>query len=230
VINHGTTGMGKMKRKIVIGDVHGCFDELMDLLDKASVAKDDLIVSVGDFLDRGPKSVPVLDFFRSSPNRVAIMGNHERKHVNGTLSRAQQMTKVQFGASYGRAVEWLRALPYFYEDDDAVVVHAALVPGIPLQDQAEAILCGTMSGERRCRKVLGGRNWFDVYEEDKPVIFGHKVMGNRPLIIGHHIFGIDTGACHGGYLTAVSVPDFTVYSVKSRRNYWSIRKHDRQNG
>lgn len=48
---------------LVIGDIHGCYDEFQTLLDKAGLTEDDSIVSVGDCVDRGPKTPAVLRFF-----------------------------------------------------------------------------------------------------------------------------------------------------------------------
>lgn len=65
---------------LVIGDIHGCYDELQSLLDKAGLTDEDAIVSVGDCVDRGPGTPAVLRFFQEKPNAKLIMGNHERKH------------------------------------------------------------------------------------------------------------------------------------------------------
>mgnify|MGYP006212485299 CR=1 FL=1 len=46
---------------LVIGDIHGCYDELLALLDKAALGADDEIIAIGDMVDRGPKSAQVLD-------------------------------------------------------------------------------------------------------------------------------------------------------------------------
>lgn len=66
---------------LVIGDIHGCYFELQALLDKAGLSNGDSIISLGDFVDRGPETPQVLEFFRQTANTRAIMGNHERKHV-----------------------------------------------------------------------------------------------------------------------------------------------------
>ncbi|MBN2560999.1 MAG: metallophosphoesterase [Phycisphaerae bacterium] len=50
-----------MQRKIIIGDIHGCYDELRDLLDVISPTRDDKIIAIGDLVDRGPDSEKVLD-------------------------------------------------------------------------------------------------------------------------------------------------------------------------
>ena len=63
---------------LVIGDIHGCYDELQSLLDKAGLTEDDSIISVGDCVDRGPHTPAVLRFFQENPKALLIMGNHER--------------------------------------------------------------------------------------------------------------------------------------------------------
>ena len=68
-------------KTLIVGDIHGCWDEFEALLDKAALGADDQIISIGDMVDRGPQSPRVLRFFRDTPNARSIMGNHERKHV-----------------------------------------------------------------------------------------------------------------------------------------------------
>jgi serine/threonine protein phosphatase 1 len=68
-------------QRLIIGDIHGCWSELQELLDKADLANGDQVIALGDFVDRGPDSPRVLNFFRKQPNTRAIQGNHERKHV-----------------------------------------------------------------------------------------------------------------------------------------------------
>lgn len=121
----------RVRRTIIIGDIHGCFDELLELLEKVDLQPDDLLVSVGDLVDRGPAPGAVVGLFRARPNSVAVMGNHERKHVHGIFSYAQEITRLQLGERYTETVDWMRTLPYYFENDHVRVVHAAMLPGIP---------------------------------------------------------------------------------------------------
>ncbi|WP_448332383.1 metallophosphoesterase [Streptomyces sp. DSM 41534] len=98
-----------MRRTIIIGDIHGCFDELLELLDEVDIQPDDLLVSVGDLVDRGPAPGAVVRLFRERPNSVVVMGNHERKHVREIFSYAQEITRLQLGDHYAETVEWMRA-------------------------------------------------------------------------------------------------------------------------
>ena len=219
-------GAGRMKRemvarKIIIGDIHGCNEELADLLQLIGPGQGDMLISVGDIVDRGPDSKKVFNFFRDRENALVIRGNHEHKHLRGALSFSQQLTVRQFGGDYEAARTVMGTFPCYYEDDDLIVVHAALNPAEPMEAQREEVLCGTMGGERYLKALLAGKKWYEEYRRFKPVVFGHHVTGKKPFIYKDKIFGIDTGACHGGWLTALSLPDFKFYSVKSRDNYWS---------
>jgi serine/threonine protein phosphatase 1 len=51
------------QRTVVIGDIHGCYRELLDLLEACAVDDGDRVVSVGDLVDRGPSSLEVCDWF-----------------------------------------------------------------------------------------------------------------------------------------------------------------------
>ena len=66
------------RRTIVIGDIHGCYDELMALLDKVALRDDDRVVSVGDLIVKGEKNREVLDLFISDDHFSAVLGNHDR--------------------------------------------------------------------------------------------------------------------------------------------------------
>lgn len=216
-----------MSRYIIIGDIHGCFDELMDLLASVSATEEDIIVSVGDLVDRGPDSPRVLNYFveRCARGRaVVLMGNHERKHVRKVYSYSQEITRLQFGDSYEAATSWMAQLPYVFETPEFVVVHAAIDPRLPIASQKEEVLSGTVSGERELQSVLGDRYWHSVYEGTKPVVFGHHVVGTEPLVLRNLIYGLDTGACHGGRLTALVVPGFTLHSVPARADHWEQTK------
>ncbi|GAA2631413.1 metallophosphoesterase family protein [Paractinoplanes durhamensis] len=213
-----------MGRTVIVGDIHGCFDELVELLDRVDLQPDDLLVSVGDLVDRGPAPGEVTGLFRERPNSIAVMGNHERKHVRGIFSYAQEITRLQLGDRYAETVDWMRTLPYFFENDDVRVVHAAILSGIPLAEQRAAILCGSTSGEQELAAMFPGTYWPEHYTDAKPVAFGHHVTGPEPMVLDGRIYGLDTGACHGGNLTALCIPDFTIHAVPARTDYWSIAK------
>jgi serine/threonine protein phosphatase 1 len=78
--------------------------------------------------------------------------------------------------------------------------------------------------ERELAALFPDGHWPDHYTDAEPVAFGHHVVGPAPMVRDGRIFGLDTGACHGGRLTALCVPGFTVHSVAAHADHWSIAK------
>lgn len=225
-----------MERYIVIGDIHGCYDELMKLLGKIHPSRDDVIISIGDMIDRGPQSPEVVTFFMKNFNTIALFGNHERKHVRyslGLMPQAhftgnQRRTVRQFEerggknglASYAEALDYFKTLPLYLDLPWAILVHAGLIGGVPLELQNEKILAGV--GFKRINAFdsrTGLCHWCETYPPDaKPVIFGHISFEKASLHLPErrNLWPIDTGCVSGGYLTAVTLPDFRVYQARSR--------------
>src|SRR5438105_15274727 len=102
-----------MPRTIVIGDIHGCADELDDLLDLINLTADDRVVAVGDLIVKGPKNREVLDRFIEDSRFSSVIGNTDRiirQHLRGEPVRhntkqrqtAKQTTKddERYNAAY----------------------------------------------------------------------------------------------------------------------------------
>jgi serine/threonine protein phosphatase 1 len=207
-------------RTLVIGDIHGCYKELVQLLAKAQLTETDWVIALGDIVDRGPDSVKVYDFLKNRPNTIVVMGNHEHKHLRQNLSYSQEIVKLQFGDRYPEFLAWARHLPYYYETADAIFAHAAVANGLPLKEQRKDVLCGCTAAEKYLEKQYGKLYWGYDYTGKKPVIVGHHRVGDEPLIINQKVYGIDTGACHGSRLTGLILPNFEIVQVQSPQDYW----------
>ncbi|MBP8000936.1 MAG: serine/threonine protein phosphatase [Chloroflexi bacterium] len=220
-------------KTLVVGDIHGCYDEFRSLLDKAGLSAEDQIIALGDIVDRGPDPVSVVEFFRYTANTVALAGNHERKHVRsyqGTLRPAlsQVITRWQYqqaGADYGAAAAFMASLPFYQELPEAILVHAYLEPGIPLKQQRLEVLVGHISGDHYLAHTYD-RPWYELVDRDKPVIVGHRNYLNtsEPFVYQDRVFGLDTGVYHGLALTGLILPDFHFVSVRARGNHWQDLK------
>lgn len=68
----------------MVGDIHGYFAELQKLLKKINFSEKDVLVAVGDLVDRGPGTWDVARFFHETPNAFSVLGNHERR-LAGTI-------------------------------------------------------------------------------------------------------------------------------------------------
>lgn len=219
-------------RRLIIGDIHGCYVELLELLDRAALSAEDEIIALGDIVDRGPDSPRVLDFFRASaasrpyPRARSIQGNHERKHLRSFAgeippARSQHITRHQLGDAYTSAVAFMETFPTSLELPEATLVHGFWEPGRTLSQQHPTVIVGTLSGERHLRERYS-RPWYELYDGEKPLLVGHYdyLRNGQPLIYQDRVFALDTGCCHGRALTGLLLPEFRVLSVPSRADYW----------
>jgi len=221
-----------MQRKIIIGDIHGCYDELRDLLDVISPTREDKIIAIGDIVDRGPDSEKVLEFVRDTPRATSIMGNHERKHIRSARGETraalgQKIVRQQCGERYDQWLTFMETLPRHIELPEAILIHGMFEPGVPLEQQKDTVVIGTLTGERHMAKRCPGV-WYEHYNGTKPLIVGHHHdylrQGGTPLIHKDLVYGIDTGVAHGGRLTALILPEFRIVSVPARGDHWSAQR------
>lgn len=209
---------------LIIGDIHGCYDELRDLLDRVPLSSEDRIVHIGDMIDRGPHPAQVVDFFRDTPNAISLMGNREDKHIrthDGTMASnsTRDVTRQQFGDPdrFDAAIDFFRTLPLYLELPDAVLVHGYYAPGIPLHLQDRDVLLGHPEGEE-VLDAYGATPWYAHYDGDKPIVFGHR---DYPFL--HYegrAWAIDTRCVYGGTLTGLLLPAFKTFSVPAKADHW----------
>ena len=99
------------QRTIVVGDIHGCYDELEDMLAELDFGADDRLISVGDLITKGPKSREVLDRFMTEPQFSAVIGNHDlalRRRWNGEKFKLKASQKPTHKAmKKDRNTTWL---------------------------------------------------------------------------------------------------------------------------
>jgi serine/threonine protein phosphatase 1 len=134
----------------------------------------------------------------------------------------QHEAETLFGGTFFPAdvVDWLRSLPYFYEDQHAIYVHA----GLP--EVNGAFLHPSQVPDKTVLLWLRTKSFFKNYR-GKPVVFGHTTTPHLPqelsgytpddpsdLFAGEAVFGIDTGAGTGGFLSALELPSRTVYESR----------------
>jgi serine/threonine protein phosphatase 1 len=213
---------------LVIGDIHGCRRELEELIDLAGIDKDCWIIATGDIVDRGPDCLGVVEFFRNHPRALTVMGNHERKHrrsYQGEIKPAtsQELARAQIGEDrYPDVIAYFASLPLVIELPEAIIIHGFLDPEVPLLDQDERTVAGTLSAQRNIFKRFGVR-WFESYKGEKPLIVGHRdyLNNGEPLVHEDRVFGLDTSCVLGGRLTGLLLPSFRLISVPSHHCYWT---------
>ncbi len=201
-------------RTLAIGDIHGSNTALSTLCDYVDFRSDDTIVTLGDYIDRGPDSKEVIDsLIELGKNHrvITLKGNHEVMMENSLLSEQERYFWLYNGGEATmRSFElqppilekedipqtywnFFKSCQPYYETQNHILVHAGLEPETNLEDQEENFTL-----------------WQRIFET-KPHKSGKTIVcGHTPQIEGYplkldHAICIDTSACRGGWLTCLDI-------------------------
>lgn len=213
-----------MSRTLVVGDLHGCYDELRALIRRVGLGESDRLVCVGDLVVKGEKSREVLDLFREDARFSSVLGNHDRALLEfwkgsrswDDLKPSQAECARQLEERRELYAAYLESLPGYIELGSHVVVHAGLRPGVALAEQSLEDLTAlrTLGPDRESRE---GTPWYEVYEGERTALFGHWPSGEPRR--GPRAIGLDTGCVYGYKLTAYVVETGEFHSVPALRAY-----------
>ena len=249
-----------MRRTLAIGDVHGCLEELRELLEAVRyVAGEDRLVFVGDLVDRGPDPVGVVREVRALSERgdvLTVMGNHEEKLVRWFKRVDEERTQGKRNLMTPPAPERLAQWDAFDEADRAWLadrpITAEPAPGwTVVHGGFESTESGVQRPQKmmRCRwvdaetgKMISlpegslaappeGRNrvfWMERWRGPAHVVYGHAVHSLETPRIDRpapsvECWGIDTGCCFGGRLTALCLETRDVTQVPAKRAYAELK-------
>ena len=228
----------------LIGDVHGCLDELTELLVELGYAvlpegvvppEGRKAVFVGDLVDRGPDSPGVLALVMNmvaAGHAFCVRGNHDDKlnrKLKGrdvSLTHGLEETLRQLDAQPPEFVErvrdFLSGLPTHYVLDDGklVVAHAGMKENLQgrVSDRVRAFaLYGETTGESDEFGLPVRLNWAAEYRGRATVVYGHTPTLNPEWI--NRTICVDTGCVFGGTLTALRYPGQELVSVPAKREY-----------
>jgi serine/threonine protein phosphatase 1 len=201
-------------RTFAIGDIHGCRTALSRLLEELNPGKDDQLIFLGDFIDRGPASRAVIELLIEQSEKgpcVFLRGNHEVMILEGRKDPLKASMWQSYGGlemleSYGGAFEkdWWTKIPdahwkflqgtvRAHEDSKNIFVHAFLHADLDIKNQPDALIMW---------------NFFDgirPHKSGKRVICGHTPQRSGMINNLGYAVCVDTGAAIGGWLTALEV-------------------------
>ncbi|MEE2662750.1 MAG: metallophosphoesterase family protein [Myxococcota bacterium] len=221
-----------------VADIHGELEKLEELLELLPLVQGDRLIMLGDYIDRGPDSCGVIEYLIEFAERWPcsfLLGNHESMFLDflgwtdeayfggdAFLLNGGDRTLASYGY-FDRELpdrdsfklpkvheDFLLSLERFHIDGDYVFVHAGIgVSQLQLDDPGYALR------KTRCEDLLWNRTSCDLpHRLGATVIYGHtpsadfSVRWNLPYSIG-----LDTGAVYGGPLTAIRLPDETIFQV-----------------
>lgn len=200
-------------RTIVVGDVHGCLEELQELLRVCHYhSLKDRLVFLGDLIDRGPFPLGVIEFV-SALNVPCVMGNHEEKAIrwkNHELRRRYDPSyKNPMRVSLERAREWasfppdswafLELLPFKVRLGGGwAAVHAGVRGGLSLNEQFpyEMLRLRYLRKSDRGMAHLSEKitaethdHWTELWAGPESIVYGHQVYQDGPHIMKRRVAG-----------------------------------------
>ena len=210
-----------MSRHLAIGDIHGCITALSTLVEFVDPRSDDTIVTLGDYVDRGPDPAAVVEYvlaLSQSQTVVSLRGNHEIMMLDSRDKKSWFQPWMGYGGeatlqSYGGSFEGVpeehfdflhNGLVSYHECDSHFFVHAFADADIPLDEQTDATL------------------YWRKYKNPQPhcsgkiMVCGHTAQrSGLPLNDGHSVC-IDTWAHGEGWLTCLDVESGTIWQANEQ--------------
>ncbi len=230
----------------LIGDIHGCYDELLLLLQKLGyqISPEAIVppagrraVFLGDLVDRGPDSPAVLRLVMrmvSEGHALCVPGNHEVRllkwlrgaEVRLTHGLAETVAQLaqesdDFKRQVSRFIDGLVS-HYVFDSGELVVSHAGLTAD--MQGRAsprvrQFCLYGETTGETDEFGLPVRYDWAAEYRGQAMVVYGHTPVPAAEWV--NRTLCLDTGCVFGGELTALRYPERTLVSVPAARTYYA---------
>ncbi|MDB4618047.1 serine/threonine protein phosphatase [Akkermansiaceae bacterium] len=206
---------------LAIGDIHGCLTSLETMFEVVKPTADDLIVTLGDYVDRGPDSKGVIDYLlhkKATHNLVHLMGNHEIQMIRAleTEHDCQRFLSDLCGGkdtldSYGGGFDdvldthwdFMKSAALYYEVDDFILVHAGIEAKVPVADQDRETYYYQRFHSQR------------PHCSEKTVVCGHTIQGDLPTDLGYAVC-LDTCAYGGGWLSALELETGKIWQTNER--------------
>ncbi|SRR6056297_1257846 len=208
-------------RTIAIGDIHGCLVSLNALLEAVKPTADDVLVALGDYVDRGPDSKGVIDRLLVQAEEcqlIPIRGNHEDMMLavlgggeayNGWLRYGGVDTLESYGFAGDLKVipeshhRFFDSLLDYHQTDTHIFTHGAYAADLPMERQSVDVL--------RWHSLRDGIP--DQHQSGRTVVVGHTANKDGEILDLGYLVCIDTYCYGGGWLTALDVDSGEIWQA-----------------
>ena len=218
-----------MSRRIFIGDVHGCAQELRDLVTLLQInARNDRIFLTGDAFTKGPDPLGVWHIIRELEAQM-VLGNHDVSLYEGLNIRAKGKEK-KIKPAYKKTLDavmpvakelmaWIDALPLYIQTESFLLVHAGINPERGLEGTSRDEFLTIRAWPPK--KGIGGKRWYRKYKPIAPLlVFGHDAPGGLVMKKKDgdlYLLGLDTGCVYGRKLSAYVLEERQLVQVNSQQ-------------
>lgn len=213
-----------MQRHLAIGDIHGCYDALRTLIEMVAPNSDDVLITLGDYCDRGPNTCAVIDWLIYADqkyNLKPLRGNHDimmldARHDESELNKWLDVGGANTLQSYspfegqpGRMADipedhWKflneKLIPYF-ESESHFFVHANAYPDLGFNDQPDFMLYWEQYNDP------------PRHESGKFMVCGHTSQKSGLPKHNQNSICIDTWACGKGWLSCLHVESGKIWQA-----------------
>ena len=231
----------------IIGDIHGCFNELRELLNTLGYSIEERekfyvshpagrkLIFLGDLVDRGPNTPAVLKFVMDCAQAgiaFCVPGNHDMKlhrklsgkevQIAHGLDKSLEQLKQEPPAFINKAIAFLDGLisHYVLDEGKLVVAHAGMKEeyiGRSSGEIRDFALFGETTGETDEYGLPVRAQWANTYRGNAMVVYGHTPIPVSEWV--NHTINIDNGCVYGGHLTALRYPEKELVSVTAKETY-----------
>ena len=203
---------------LIVGDVHGCAEELRQILELSSAKN---VILVGDLFTKGPDPLGTWKLIQD--HRIqAVMGNHDAFLLKNWGKKSLPKHLRKFCKKAPEVHAWLESLPLFLQFDKLIVIHAGVHPlrGLEGTSRNKALTMRHFP-----MKDPAAPFWYDAgWQGPETVVFGHDAR--RGLIRREKdgfpvAIGLDSGCVYGGQLSGWIPKEDQILSIQAAEKYVS---------
>ena len=237
----------------IIGDIHGCFSELIELLQKLEYCLDDFqaippigrkAIFLGDLVDRGPDTPSVLKLVMNmveAGHALCIPGNHDdklKRYLEGRQVKQSHGLDISVSQLELETLEFKEKVKTFLDDlvshyvldaGKLVVAHAGMKESLQGRTSGTVrafALYGETTGESDEFGLPVRYDWAADYRGKAKVVYGHTPVLEAEWF--NNTIDIDTGCVYGGKLSALRYPEMELVSVPAKATYYESLRFEQQ--